>query len=164
MATLVLKELILKGSKIVTSSKLIKETKQILHTGHLDIERTKSNARSTMYWSNIDKDIEELISNCNTYQKYRILNPLEPLLSHKILEDVWKKVATDLFVCLNILYLIVIDYTTKYFELAQLPNPLSDTVIIYITSIIARYGIPIVVLRDNRPQYSSDEFNKFSKS
>ena len=82
----------------------------------------------------------------------------------KILEDVWKKVTTDLFVCLNILYLIVIDYTTKYFELAQLPNPLSDTVITYITSILARYGIPIVVLRDNRPQYSSDEFNKFSKS
>ena len=138
--------------------------KQILHTGHLDIERTKSNAISRMYWSNIDKDIYEMISNCNAYQKYQSLNHLEPLLSHKILKDVWKKVATDLFVCLNKLYLIVIDYTSKYFELTQLPNALSDTVITHITSILARYGIPIVVLSGNRPQYSSHEFNKFSKS
>ena len=91
--------------------------KQILHTGHLGIERTKSNARSTMYWPNIDK-----ISNSNACQKYRNLNPPEPLLSHEIPKDVWDKAATNLFVCLNKLYLIVIDYNSKYFELAQLPN------------------------------------------
>ena len=35
--------------------------------------------------------------------------------------------ATDLFVCRNKLYLIVTDYTSKYFKLAQLPNISSDT-------------------------------------
>ena len=83
--------------------------KQILHTGHLGIERAKSNAGSTMYWPNIDEDISEMISKCNACQKYRNLNHCEPLLSQEIRKDVWKKVATDLFVCLNKLYLIVID-------------------------------------------------------
>ena len=40
----VVNNLILKGNKIVIPSTLIKEVKQILHTGHLGIERTKSNA------------------------------------------------------------------------------------------------------------------------
>ena len=80
----VVNNLILKGNKIVISSTLIKEMKQILHTGHLGIEMTKSNARSTMYWTNIDKDINEMISNCNACQKYRNLNPREPLLSYEI--------------------------------------------------------------------------------
>ena len=39
--------------------------KQILHTGYQGIEKTKSNVRSTMYWHNIDKNIDEMISNCN---------------------------------------------------------------------------------------------------
>ena len=147
----VVNNLILKGNKIVIPSTLIKEMKQILHTGHLGIERTKSNARSTMYWPNIDKDINEMISNCNACQKYRNLNPREPLLSHEIPKDVWNKVATDLFVCLNKLYLIVIDYTSKYFEIAQLPDVSSDTVITHVRSIFARHGIPKVVFSDNGP-------------
>ena len=65
----VVNNLILKSNKIVIPSSLINEMKQILHTGHLGIERTKSNARSTMYWPNIDKDINEMISNCNACQK-----------------------------------------------------------------------------------------------
>ena len=138
--------------------------KQILYTGHLGIERTKSNARSTMHWPSIDKDINKMISNCNACQKYRNLNPLEPLLSHEIPKDVWNKVATDLFVCLNKLYLIVIDYTSKYFEIAQLPDASSDTVITHMRSIFARHGVPKVVFSDNGLQYSSHEFNKFSKS
>ena len=138
--------------------------KQILHTGHLGIERTKSNARSTMYWPNINKYINEMISNCNASQKYRNLNPREPLLSNEKPKDVWNKVATDLFVCLNELYLIVTDYTSKYFETAQLPDVSSDTVITHMRSIFARHGIPKVVFSDNGPQYSSREFRKFSKS
>ena len=50
--------LILKNSRIVILSTLIKEMKQILHTGHLGIEGAKSNARSTIYWPNIDKNID----------------------------------------------------------------------------------------------------------
>ena len=37
-------------------------------------------------------------------------------------KDLWNEVATDLFACLNKLYLIAIDYIRKYFELAQLPD------------------------------------------
>ena len=32
--------------------------------------RAKSNARSRMYWLKVDKDINEMISNCNVSQKY----------------------------------------------------------------------------------------------
>ena len=70
-----------------------------------------------------------------------------------------------MFVWLKKSYLIVIiDYTSKYFELAQLPNASSDTVITHMGSIFPRHGIPKVVFRDNGSQYSSHEFKKFSKS
>ena len=56
---------ILKGCKKVIHSTLIKKMKQILHTGHIGIERTKLNARSTIYWPNTDKDIKKMVSNSN---------------------------------------------------------------------------------------------------
>ena len=105
-----------------------------------------------------------MISNCNACQKYRNLNPREPVLSHEIPKYVWNKVTTDLFVYLNKLYLIVIDCNSKYFEIAQLPDASSDTVITHMRSIFARHGIPKVVFSDNGPQYSSHEFKIFSKS
>ena len=37
--------------------------KQIWHIGHLGIERTKVNARGTMYWSNINTDIENMVAD-----------------------------------------------------------------------------------------------------
>ena len=111
--------------------------KQILHTGHLSIERTKLNARSAMYWPNIDKDIDGMISNCNACQKYRNLNLCEPLLLHEVLKDVYYKVVTNLFECCDKLYLIIIDYTSNYSELAQQPNASSDIVIIHLRSIFA---------------------------
>ena len=87
--------------------------KQFSRADHLGIESAKSNARSTMYWLKVNKDINEMISNCNACQKYWNLNPPEPPLSHKIPKDVHNKVANGLFVHLNILYLIVIDYVSK---------------------------------------------------
>ena len=82
-------------------------------------------------------------------------------LIHEIPKDVWNKVAADLFVCLSKLYLIVIDYTSKYFELAQLPNASSDTAITQMRSIFARHDIPKVLFSDNGPQHSSRESKKF---
>ena len=117
-----------------------------------------------MYWPNIDKDIGEMIINCSACQKYWNLNPRKPLLSHEIPKDVWNKVATNLFVCLRKLYFIVIDYTSKYFEVAHLPNASSDTVITHMRSIFARHSISKVVFSDNGPQYNSHKFKKFSKS
>ena len=75
--------------------------------------RTKSNARSRMYWLKVDKDINEIISNCNASQKYYNVSPSEPLLSHLLLhetpKDVYNELASNLFVRINISYLIAID-------------------------------------------------------
>ena len=117
-----------------------------------------------MYWPNIENNIIEMISICNACQNYQNLNPREPLLSHEIPKNDWNKVATNLFVCLNKLYFIVIDYTSKYFELAQLPHSSSDALITHMRSTFSRHDISKVVISDNGLQYTSHEFKKFSKS
>ena len=93
----------------------------------------------------------------------KTLKTCEPLLSQKIPKDVYNKEGNDLFAFLSILYLIVIDYTSKCFRLAQLLNTSSNTVITHMISIFAKHSIPKVIFSDNRPQYSSQSFKTFSK-
>ena len=71
--------------------------------------------------------------------------------------------GTDLFQLRDKDYLIVVDYTSKYFEVSVIPNTLASTVIQHTKSIFVRFGIPKIVISDNGPQYSSREYKKFAK-
>ena len=55
------------------------------------------------------------------------------------------------------------DYFSRYFEIARLPDTKSSTVVTHMKSIFARHGIPREVRSDNGPQYTSQEFRKFSR-
>ena len=72
----------LKESRIFIPTTLRKRMKQILHIGHVGIERTKVNARGTMYWPDINTDIENMVANCNECQIYCNKLEKETLLQH----------------------------------------------------------------------------------
>ncbi|KAF2883748.1 hypothetical protein ILUMI_22412, partial [Ignelater luminosus] len=91
-------------------------------------------------------------------------NPREPLIPHDIPNCLWKKVACDLFNIGRDEYLLVIDYYSKYIEIAKLEDSTSSNqVIVHLKSIFARHGIPDVVMSDNGPQFTSRLFKKFSQ-
>ena len=73
------------------------------------------------------------------------------------------KVGTDFFHLHGHSYILVVDYTTKFFDLNRLPNAESSTVIANLKSIFAKYGIPQIVVSDNGPEFSSNEFAEFTK-
>ncbi|XP_062621197.1 uncharacterized protein K02A2.6-like [Saccostrea cucullata] len=75
----------------------------------------------------------------------------------------WKAVGTDLFHWNNNNYLMVVDYYSRYFEIAKLENTKATCVINHLKSIFARHGIPQYVRSDCGPQYTSAEFNMFKK-
>jgi hypothetical protein len=51
------------------------------------------------------------------------------------------------------MYLLVIDYFSKYIEIAKLFNTSSQSVINYLKSIFARHGILECFMSDGGPQY-----------
>ena len=53
-------EIILKGNRIIVPSSMRPEMRKLLHSGHLGIEKTKTRARSSLYWPNIDHELTML--------------------------------------------------------------------------------------------------------
>ena len=137
--------------------------KQIQHIGHLGKERTKVNARGTMYWPNINTDIKMMVANCTECQIYCNRLEKETLLQHTASEKPQTKVAADLFHCFNQNYLILVDYMSKYFEVCQLQNVTSEEVITKMKPSFLRFGIPEEIVGDYGSQYTSKEFREFAK-
>ena len=115
-----------------------------------------------LFWPGMCKEIETMVEKCLTCQEYRNAQQKEPLRPHYIPVRLWQMVATDLFVWNNANYVLVVDYYSNYFEIAQPASTKSSTEIQHIKSIFARHGIPEIVIPDNGPQYSSEEFQQFS--
>ena len=75
----------------------------------------------------------------------------------------WQIVSTDLFNVKKVIYLVVVDNLTKYWDLEQLNDTDAEYTILQIKKIFAWQGVPEVVISDNGPQYASKEFKEFSE-
>lgn len=71
-------------------------------------------------------------------------------------------VGVDLFELNKDHYLLLVDYLSRYPEVIKLSTTTSAAVVNMMKSIFAHHGIPEVVRSDNGPQFSAEEFAKFT--
>lgn len=77
-------------------------------------------------------------------------------------ERPWQKVGADLFTFKDGTYLLVVDYYSRFVEIAKLTPTRSEDVVVHLKSIFARHGIPELFFSDNGPQFSSQYFKDFA--
>jgi len=106
-----------------------------LHIGHQGITKCRRRATQSVWWPGIYKDIEQMISKCSVCSKHKVQHQ-EPLLPSALPEYPWQKVATDLFEWNNSTYLLVVDYYSRYVELAKLTSTTSTAVQILLNNMI----------------------------
>lgn len=109
-------------------------------------------------------EIEQVVQRCGVCQRHRAAQPRQPLAPHAPPNQPWQVCAADLFEFKGNHYLLVVDYYSKFVEVAYLPNIQSMTVIKLFKNIFSRFGIPMKFVTDNGTQFSSAEFKKFSES
>jgi hypothetical protein len=177
---------VLKGDRIFIPATLRSEMLARIHDSHLGIEKCRRRARDILFWPQymidiwvlrecrrrardilfwpqMNKQINDMVSNCDICQEYQSSNPKEPMVESPLPTRPWESVATDLFHWEQRDYLLVVDYYSRYVEVAKLDDTKSRTVVNYTKSIFARHGIPSVVRSDNGPQYSAQEYQQFAK-
>ena len=75
----------------------------------------------------------------------------------------WEKVGVDLFVLDGQSFLIAVDYYSGYFEVQDMSSTTSTRVVTALKPWFSRHGIPVTVISDNGPPFSSEDFKTFSK-
>lgn len=157
----VINGIVFRNHQIVVPKTLRKEMISRIHEGHLGIEKCKRRARELLWWPGMNTDIEQAVQACNTCQRHRVSNRREPLQPHPIPDLPWQVLATDIFDFEQKQYLLVVDYYSKYIEVAQLGSMTTAAVVKHLKNIFARFGIPNKLISDNGPQFSSSEFKDF---
>ena len=154
--------LLLKGCQLVIPLSLRGEILDRVHSGLQGITKCRARARQAVWWPGMSREIEEIVRNCATCAKKNKPHA-EPMIPTSLPEYPWQKVATDLMQYKNSMYLLVIDYYSRYIEIAKLTSTTSKDIINHLKSIFSRDGIPERLISDNGPQYSSREFAEFSR-
>ena len=152
---------LMRGSRIVVPLSLRPDVLNSIHTGHQGINKCRELARMSVWWPKMSSELEALVRNCDVCCKNR--PPVsQPLIPSSLPQLPWQKVGTDLFEFRHKSYLLLVDYYSRFIEIALLADTTAETIIRHTKSIFARHGIPEVVISDNGPQYSSEAYKVFA--
>ena len=132
---------------------------QELHEGHPGIVRVKSLARLHVWWPKLDQSIASVVRDCTKCQLTRNKPQIAPLHPWDWPDTPWQRIHIDFagpFV--NKMFLVVVDSHSKWLEEEIMPSVNSESTIETLRNMFARYGVPMQLVSDNGPQFTSREF------
>lgn len=155
---------ILKGTRILIPKSLQADVLQQLHYAPQGAEKCKLGAKGSVFWVNINSDIEEMVKSCAPCQRNQHMNLKEPLMPHNIPQKPWHTLGCDLFFWNNSSSLLLSDYYSKFPLVRKLRNIRSDTTIALLNSIFEEHGIPSKLVTGNDTQFTSALFQEFRET
>lgn len=150
------------GSRIVVPVAERYRVLMDIHKGHLGITKCQSRARNSVWWPAISKAIEDMVGQCLIckMEANKVVEPLRPTATPT---RPWQVVGSDLFHFKGSVYLLVVDYYSRYPEVALIDGEVSArNMITRMKSMFSRHGIPEAVISDNGGQYDAREFSSFA--
>lgn len=153
---------LLRGHRVVIPSLLRERLMYELHKGHFGIVKTKSSARSRMWWPYIDKDIEQCIGNCSTCTALRPAPPSAAPAPWPRPPGPWWRIHIDYMTIGQRVYLIVVDAFSKWLECFHMSSGTSTQALISkLKYLFSRFGLVKVICSDNDAKIKTVEFRKF---
>ena len=150
------------GSRIIIPQVLQKRVLQMLHKGHPGITRMKIIAREHVYWSGIDKDIENWTRSCSPCQQAAKSPIKHTLCSWPKETKPWSRIHIDYAGPLHgKMYLVVVDAFSKWPEIIEMANSTTSNTINALQRIFAQFGLPETIVSDNGTQFTSTVFQEY---
>lgn len=109
--------LLLQGRRIVVPLPLQETLLHKLHSSHHGITKCRELAHQSIWWPGLLKQLEELLHNCQECLKAQ-RQCSQPLTPTPLPDLPWQNVAINLFKWKQTTYLLVIDYFSRYIEIA----------------------------------------------
>ena len=154
--------LLMKGERLVIPNSMQEEMMNKVHEGHQGITKCIARAQQSIWWPGLSKRIKQKVENCAICAKEAHNFP-EPLLTTPLPDRPWQRVGADLFQWNSAMYLVVVDYFSRFIEVAHLTTTTSTHVQQKLKSIFSRHGVPAVLVTDNGPQFAAAEFADFAR-
>lgn len=147
--------------RLVVPQSLQSSMLELLHEGHLNVNKTKLLARRSLFWRGMSTQIEKYIENCQVCQIWQRNQQKEPLKLFPIPTSPWESISVDILNHGSTDYLVLYDYYSCWIEALSLRTKTTLEVIHHLKSVFSRLGIPQLVVSDNNP-FNSREYKQFA--
>ena len=123
--------LVLRGTRILVPEVHRSQVIKLAHEGHQGIVKTKQRLREKVWWPGIDKEAERICRSCHACQVVGQASQPEPMKRALLPNGPWQQVAIDLMGPFpsGESVLVVVDYYSRYFEVAVMHSTSSTKVI-----------------------------------
>ena len=152
------------GTRVIIPTSGHKEVLELLHECHPGIVKMKSIARRVCWWPKIDSDIESFVQNCGNCQSQVSLPSLSTVHPWEWPGIPWHRIHVDYAGPINgKMYLIIIDSFSKWLEIIPTESATAEVTIKALREVMSRWGLPLMLVSDNGPCFTSYEFAEFCK-
>ena len=132
-----------------------------LHVSHPGIVKMKALARSIVWWPNMDKDIEGVVTSCQSCAAQRSLPPVAPLHTWPWASHPMQRIHIDFANIEQFQVLVIIDSHSKWIEAIPLWSAIASTTVDALRIFFASFGLPTEIVSDNGPQLTAQDFKDF---
>ena len=151
----ILDGLILKGTWIVIPEQCKDEIFDQLHEGHFGVDHTKMHARKSVYWPQINKDIEQLVKSCEICQEHSHTNQKDPSILREVPLTPWSTIESDLFMLDDHTFLLVVDLTSQFPIVRILSRENCTSVLNALKGMYCDFKLPKCIITDNGPCFKA---------
>ena len=106
-------------------------------------------ACESVYWLNINDDIESHIKNCTTCLTFQQTQLKDKLIHHDNQAKPWEVIGADIFTLNDKHYLCIMDYHSKFPIIKKTEDFSADSLILTCKVIFADYGLPKKIMSDS---------------
>ena len=153
---------VLWGSRVVVPPKLRSRLLEELHMGHSGSTRMKELARSYVWWPKLDSDLEGLTNSCPECLSLRAMPSKAELHPWEWPTHPWHRLHIDYAGPVNGLYfLVIVDAHSKWVDVYPTSGTTAKETIKCLQHSFSRFGLPISIVSDNGPCFTSQEFKDF---
>ena len=153
---------VLWGLRVVIPTTLQGDILRELHETHLGMTKMKAVARSYVWWPNLDKQIEGVVSSCQVCQSMRADPPTASVHPWTFPSKPWSRLHADFAGPVSgKMYFVLVDAYSKYPEVIQMRSTTAEATVRVLREIFSRHGLCEILVTDNGPQFTSNEFADF---
>ena len=154
-------------------NEIIRRNHDIPLSGHLGQDKTYERIARHYYWNRMYDSINAYVRSCHSCQKVKATNekPAGVLVPLEIPEGRWTSVSMDFIVGLpetrrgyNSITTFV-DRLTKraHFTASKVTDTAKDVALLFLKEIVANHGVPVSIVSDRDPKFTSEFWNEFTK-
>ena len=151
---------VLWGHRVVIPVSLLPHLLEELHDGHIGIVRMKGLARSYIWWPDLDKDIEDMSARCEDCKATAAM-PTVTYHPWQYPSAPWDRIHIDFGEWKGIHFPVMVDAYSKWPEVREMHSTTTLRTIEVLREIFATHGFPRVIVSENGPQFTSEDFSTY---